>query len=409
MNPRSRLLLGTLALAAFVAPPVSAGCAADYAPISQVTGLRVLAVVPRDDGSYVVPGADGEIPSGTTVTFDMTYENTYGGPVEIAWIGGCVNPAGDEYYGCYAQLGADGGAPDGGLALGPSSILGQGTSFTMPLPRDLISSRPSMSGLSRYGIAFAFFLACAGHLGPPSGLVTGNTGLAGNFPVGCYDDATNEAVGADRFVPGYTTVFAFADGYTNPNPPVCGLSVTVSGDTDGGAPLTGDGGTCMPDVPDAGLGAQVGSAAYCDVSEAARHASGCNGTDAFSACQSYDVSVEVPATVADYDPANGVYETVWVDYFADLGDIDPPVLLVAAAESPSAGPDGGYPPSPGVQAGKFVTHWVAPPPPDPDAGAGPETATIWAVVHDSRGGSTVVSHQIMLYAGDGGAPEGGGP
>jgi hypothetical protein len=137
------------------------------------------------------------------------------------------------------------------------------------------------------------------------------------------------------------------------------------------------------------------------------------------------VTVEVPATVADWDPANGVYETVWVDYFADLGDIDTPVLLVAAAESSTSGPnpDGGYPPSSGVQVGKYVVHWVAPPPPPPvpigdagsdggDAGADavtpPETATIWAVVHDSRGGSTVVSHQIALYAGDGGVPEGSG-
>jgi hypothetical protein len=266
-----------------------------------------------------------------------------------------------------------------------------------------------MPGLPRYGIAFAFFLACAGHLGPPSG-VTDNTGLAGSFPVGCYDDATGQAVGADRFVPGYTTVYAFADGYTNKNPPVCDLSVTVTGDTDGGAPGGGgDGGPCMPDLLDGGTGAQVYTIPYCDVSTAARVATGCNKTDAFSACATYDVSVDVPATVADYDSANGVYETVWVDYFADQGDINDPVLLVADAV-PAAmgpGPDGIYPPSPGIQVGKFVTQWVPPPPPDPDAGTGPETATIWAVVHDSRGGSTVVSRTISLYAGDGGVPEGG--
>src|SRR6185312_15720996 len=107
----------------------------------------------------------------------------------------------------------------------------------------------------------------------------------------------------------------------------------------GGAPGDGgDGGSCMPDVPDGGTGAQVYAASYCDVSTAARNAPGCGKTNAFSACTTYDVSVEVPDTVADYDPANGVYETVWVDYFADQGDIDTPVLLVADAVPPTQGP-----------------------------------------------------------------------
>jgi hypothetical protein len=444
--PLRRLVLGCLALAAIAAPPVSAGCAAGSEPISQVQGLRVIAVAPENDGSYVVPVAPNQpgcdatdasqcaLPADASVTFDMSYEYTYGGPVEIVWLGGCVNPDGDEYYGCYPQLATlfadlepyfQSGDP---ASIPPAALadLGFGSSFTMKLPSDLISSRPVTAGLPPYGIAFAFFLACAGHIGPAPAGDSASTGLAGSFPVGCYADAAlTMPVGADRFVPGYTQVYAFAQGFTNKNPPVCNFSVTLnpgtgtgvadggsSGDGGTGGGSSGDGGTgggsCKADVPDGGDGSsgrQSFTAPYCDVSEAARNASGCKAVST-AGCATYNVTVEVPDTVADYDPANAVYETVWVDYFADQGDMDDPVLLIAASSPATAGPgpDGTYPPSPGLQPGQFSTNWTPPPPPAADAGtSAPQTATLWAVVHDSRGGSTVLKRQISLTA----SPDGG--
>ena len=101
-NPLRRLLLGALGLSALSAPPIAAGCAAGFAPITQVDSLRVIAVVA--DNPYPQPGEK--------VTFTMTYDrgvNAAPFPIEVLWLGGCYNPAGGQYYGCYAAFG-DAGA-----------------------------------------------------------------------------------------------------------------------------------------------------------------------------------------------------------------------------------------------------------------------------------------------------------
>src|SRR5277367_7128075 len=112
-NRLRRPLLESLALLAFVGPTVGSGCGSGFAPISQVSGLRVLAVVA--DKPYAHPG--------DTVTFTMTYADPPGDtePPQILWIGGCVNPIGDEYYGCYEQILKD-------------PIIGSGTTFSVPVP-----------------------------------------------------------------------------------------------------------------------------------------------------------------------------------------------------------------------------------------------------------------------------------
>jgi hypothetical protein len=244
-----------------------------------------------------------------------------------------------------------------------------------------------------------FFALCAGTIMfvPPTG-----NGLAGSFPLGCFADlgtactsdgdcsdgrcvhqTCHAQVDATSFVPGYTIVYAFDDGRTNHNPVVDGL--------DGG-----QGGLIVGRIDhangdaDAGLLDAGDTATLCPVSEASRQASGCNRTDPAKTCAQYNVTVDVDPDggVAEIDPGTrGVdggaqWETVWVDYFADQGDIDTPVLLVNDATTGLQPPD------------KYTTKWTPP----PAADGGPVTANLWAVVHDSRGGQTVAQRTITVVA-----------
>jgi hypothetical protein len=360
-----RLCLGALALGALLGPGVGSGCATDFAPINQVDTLRVLAVVA--DKPYAKPG--------DTVTFAMTYADPQTSrPPEIVWFGGCFDPEGDAYYGCYPQLEQlfQSISPEDPTAGG---LVGAGKTFSLKLPDDLITQRPKpASGTPYYGIAIVFFAACQGHLGPAPA-PSGGTGLAGSFPLGCFDDAGN-ALDADYFVPGFTQVYAFADGRQNHNPVVEALAVTP--DTGAGG---GGGGAGKPV-------SEVNVVPPCSVPEDVRLGPyGCGRADPFSTCTPYDVSVLVNADVAEVDPSSPgldgkpLHEVVWVDYFADLGDIDTGVLLVSDAIA-------------GIQS-SFVTRWIPPPQLLSDAGKPvKQVAHLWGVVHDSRGGQTVVERDV---------------
>jgi hypothetical protein len=111
-----------------------------------------------------------------------------------------------------------------------------------------------------------------------------------------------------------------------------------------------------------------------------RNGAGCGAVNPFSTCSNYQISVQVPNNVAEIDPAtknsNGqpLHEAVWVDYFADRGDIQTPILLVSD-------------PTLGIQ-GDYSTIWIPP----PTSGV----ANLWAVVHDSRGGEAVIERQVTV-------------
>ncbi len=380
---RRRLILASLALAAVVGPVAAPGCAASFAPISQIEGLRILAVTA--DKPYAQPG--------DTVNFEMTYVDTYGRPPPtVAWVAGCYDPDGDEYYLCYPQL-ADAGLGNGGLRFAEGAGL---TTFSLTLPEDIITRRPKpTNGDPYYGLAYVFFAACEGTLTPDAS--PDSTGAAGAFPFACLDDQGNR-VPADGFVAGYTQVYAFADGTTNENPVVNGIDLA-------GAPLPA--GTCKPNrkvcgdagapdetqETDAGPDAGTSCCAVrtCDVSEDARLGPyGCGKTDPSKVCSVYAITVDVPQDVAEPDPHTEspdggiVHESVWVDYFADKGDFDNATLLVSDSLNGIQTPD------------IYTTNYIAPPA-DADAGAdaGPVPVHIWAVVHDSRGGQTVVERELL--------------
>jgi hypothetical protein len=354
---RRGLLFGA-SLFALGAPAIASGCGGGFDPISLVNKLRVLAVVA--DKPYADPGDD--------VTFHMTYYDGYidpkdpNGPgrnVQVLWLGGCFNPIGDQYYGCYESLAelfqslTPGKPPPPDLL----KLVGFGDTFTLKLPADLITRRPRPPSGPYYGLAYVFFAVCAGTIKPvpPDG-----TGRAGSFPLGCFD-ANGKRLGAESFVPGYTQVYSFEDGRPNTNPVLNAL--TLDGEP----------------VPE-GIGEEL-TIGPCDIPADSRNGPvACGQKDPNTDCKSIQIDVDVPANVAEVDPQGmsldnkPIFETVWVDYFAEKGSFDSGIQLVSEATA-------------GITK-DHSSHWVPP--------AEPGRVSLWAVVHDSRGGSAVIQRYVMV-------------
>lgn len=346
---RARLAAMALAGGALL---VGQSCAADFDPPGKLNTMRVLSV--DVDQSYPAPG--------DTVTFKMHYTDALDPsnqrPVQIVWLGGCFDPEGDQYFGCYSQLAqilasfANGQAPPPGTF---AAGIGLDT-FELPIPADIITRRPRPAAGPYAGTAFVFFIACAGTVKP---IPMEGTSAAGSFPLGCFD-ADGKQLGPDSFVPGYTEVFSFEDGRMNADP------VFTSLDLDG---------TPMPE--DFAAAPHV---VACDVTDEQRKQAGCAATDPFSACTTYPLKLTTPKDVAEVDPDaesadhQTLHETVWVSYFADGGDFDFDSKLVSDAQQ-------------GYTDTQEVT-WV--PPVDPG------TYNIWAVLRDSRGGSSTIQRVVVV-------------
>jgi hypothetical protein len=348
------LLAGVAALAC---APWLGACSASIEAPSRVEGLRVINVVA--DEPYAQPG--------DTVTFTMTTGVTGAPadtPLEILWLGGCFDPADDQYYACYASFQALLDAYMSGENPLATGLVGLGSTFALTLPDTIITDHVANATGEQYGLGYVFFAACAGKLAPAP--ATTDTGAGGGlaFPLGCFDADGNQ-LGADAFVPGFTQVYAFADGRTNANPLASGLQVKL--DTDGDEayePLPADAPSAYP-------------VTLCNIDEEQRRELGC-GNDPFQKCAPYTLMIDVDATISELDPdldsnGNEEQEAVWVDWYVSDGDLDQDVTLL-------------YDPTSGLNPSPTVAF--LPPPVS-------EVVTIWAAVHDSRGGGSVLTGYVI--------------
>lgn len=385
-----RPLLGALGAAALFGPAVFSGCAVNFTPPGKVDSLRVLAVTV--DKPYVAPiDADACAADATKCTVPVTFEmdvvdglgiSTEGAPrpINILWLGGCFNPEGDQYSLCVIPLlelfgqaqaklteaAETGTIPDfGDLPIGYDIYAGGPTkpSFTVQVP-DIVSSRPEPEYGPHYGIGYVFFLACAGKFG----LIDADPSAAGNFPIGCFDVDTNEQLGAESFVPGYTQIYSFADGRENGVPEITGVTLFRPSEGEDDENAAEDKGEPLPEGEE-----NVLVLPPCDVPPQDRNQpASCTREDAFIACDAYEIQVEVPKDVGEEDPgAEGedgetLRETVWVNYYTDTGDFENDIKLIND-------PQTGY-------IEEHRVRWIPP--------ATPGRATIWIVVRDSRGGSS---------------------
>jgi hypothetical protein len=360
-SPARRALLFALSILALGAPCCGGD---DLAPSSRVAGLRVLAVTA--DAPYAQPG--------DSVTFRMTYADTPGAEraeprqVEILWLGGCVNPpAGvDEHLGCLAQLESvfqsisSGGAEQEGL-LGrevvPAERSGvpEAVSFALRLPDGILDeAEPTETG-TVFSTAYVFFAVCAGTM--RSAAAPGGAKL----PLECVGD-DGEALGPESFVVGYTQVYVFGDGRTNANPPIDGFA------------LDGE------EIEEGADGGDVPTVARCAPPEGAGEAEGCGRSEPSNGCTSYEIEALVKQDVAEVDVESGglggqpVREAVWVDYYADRGAFSGARRLVSDTVT-------GY-------RDDHATTWTPP--------SEPGLVSLWAVVHDTRGGASVTRRIVRV-------------
>jgi hypothetical protein len=314
----ARALPLPLLLASFALP----ACGTSFAPESLVESVRLLAI--SADTPYAAPGAtvtmsalayDGR----PNVTPLMPEKLVYWVPIV------CPDPPGDSYFACYPAFGE---VLEPGVDL--TSVLAQGTSFSFKMPVDVITAHPRSGSGSPYGMVVVFAMACAGHV---QFVGVDEDTLPPAPPLGCFDDGGAE-LGPDDSVFAYAQVYSFADGRTNANPVIDGL-------TFGGGPV------------DPTQGITVGP---------------CPGP---RACPSNALDTVVPSSSQELDPADlspsGVplHEEIWVDYYLTAGTVGGPALLYDAT------------------AGKVATSAVQLTAPTV-AVTGPQF--LWAVVHDNRGG-----------------------
>lgn len=325
-----------------------------FDPASKVDSVRMFAT--RVDKPYAKPGE--------TVTLETLFTDARRDkprPAKLFWIPVvCMNPRDDLYYLCFIpQQGdggtrllpagplADAGAGDGGVrpdaGAGGGSLLSQipvgvdlspflpqGNTFSFRMPDDAIQPRVAAEP---YGLAYVFNILCAGKVilaeRDPSGGPQ-------QVPLQCVDE-NDEKLPPSDYVIGIQRVYAY-DTKTNTNPVI--EKVTLDG----------------KDV-DPAVGLVIDR---------------CTGVSKRSDCPEKKIDVRVSDTSWEDNPtpfdAEQVKEQVWVTYYSDQGDFDNEARLLFDTRR--------------GRVSESDVIYRAP----YDAVDG----TVWAVVHDNRGGAAWV-------------------
>lgn len=341
-----------LLLTAALALSTTLGCGPEFDRSSELKSLRVLAV--QKDKPYAQPG--------DTVTMQMLWHDAKAPrTIERAFIGGCINPPADLYYGCFPQLAALAAA--GELSITP------GDRFETTLPSDIVSGRPVEPGQDPHGLAIVFFAVCAGSLRLDASAV----GDANGLPVRCLDD-DGEPLGSDDFVVGYTSVYSFL-GIENHNP-----AFVLDAESEGDAVATQF--TIAGERAPADCVGQACQGAAdvdidCSVEAEARCIASCDD-DGESSCPAIQVAPLIDEAVEEDERTSELVgaptgEQMWVNYYVDHGSISEARLVNDA----TTGWNSAY-------RGELRA---------PQA-SGP--MKVWAVVHDNRGGMDVTRVTLMV-------------
>jgi hypothetical protein len=278
----------------------------------------------------------------------------------------CFNPLGDLYYNCYTQLpssprcvvagaaaDASASAPfldassggDAGVSPGETDHV---ASYSLKIRDDIVSSRPPPANGAPYGLAYVLFTVCAGRVGPRT------PANPNDLPLGCFDELGN-ALGADDFVPGFSSVYVYGDR-RNLNPVINDLSLFAN---------------CS------GSDCSLKGSAEPNAMNV-REVPSCPSGDC-----TIDLKVDVDRNSAEVDIGSfGLHgeqlqEQLWVAFYATRGDFTKPLRLVNDASS-------GW-------NDDNATGFKVP------AEVGP--VRLWAIVHDNRGGVAWMEAKILVTDG----------
>jgi hypothetical protein len=356
----------------------------DFPDESLINSVRILAS--RSDQPYAKPGATVR---SQVLAVDARPDASGNEPMRIFWLPFvCINPPNDAYYACFSEFeqnpsevdqyrAADGGgggsiigaisAWDGGAEAGVGGGLGlfadggesahaslasipsgvdispyliQGTRVVFHLPSNIVATHPPTKGVTPYGLAVLFNIACAGHVElVPLDPTNPNPE---QIPFGCFN-SQHQQVSADDYVIGYTEVFAY-DTLTNHNPVIGSFSFR-----DAGVPL------------DAGYAAAVDFPHCTD--------------DNTSKCPDNHAITGIPDASWELDPqdssdAGPLREQVWVDYYSTIGTLSDEAILIFD-------PVLGRVTAPEQENLSSITK--------------KQHGTLWAVAHDNRGGASWIT------------------
>lgn len=319
------------------------GCGPQFDPSNEIKSLRVLGL--KKDEPYAQPGQ--------TVNMQLLWHDAKGrSDIQRLFLGGCVNPPGDLFYGCFAQYGEY-------AARGELPPLGDQDTFQVTLPDDIISGRRGMvaPGQRRYGLYIVFFALCAGSIqlamdaGAPS---DGSTGL----PIRCLSD-DGEALGSDDFVVGYSSIYSF-ENVDNDNP-------VFSRDASGQGHFLIAGERAPADCLGEACQGAPAVEVDCGAPGETRCIKACKD-DGDASCPAIHVAPGIEPIVENDDVTSelvgsDVTEQMWVNYYIDRGAISEVRLL---NDSTSGWND------------EYRGQLRAPKEPGP--------LQVWAVAHDNRGG-----------------------
>lgn len=350
-------------------------CGPTYEAQSTFKGVRIIGV--QKDKPYARPGDTVKL---SMLLHDGAAEKRQ---VSVKWFGGCDNPIGDSYPGCF--FGSSGGGEEG--LLGGLRQIGEGLEAEYAVPADILNRPPPPGNVPPYGLSFVFFTACTGALEPAPGE---------KIPIQCVD-GDGQRVDADGFVVGYSQIFAY-DELTNENPVVEGLSIrgTEFKPGEDGTPVECLGDDCVQlakrdfGIPEENPGAPE--------PEPPEEPADCDPEDVFTCnpktdkwcvdhCTEGDIDdcpkhgVQVLMTDADNAEIDGTSpgstrsEQMWVNYYVDRGKLDGDIKIVRDAVE-------------GWQPTRSDTEFFAP------MECGP--FHVWAAAHDNRGGVQWV--RARLYA-----------
>jgi hypothetical protein len=352
MKVRSRTagLLVVVALAILAAIGACGG--EPFDPASKVDSVRLFVV--RADKPYAKPG---EMVTLEALLTDARRDKPR--TAKLYWIPIlCLNPKDDLYYLCFAPPGAGasqagntrliplgpladagtdagGGAGAGGnpLASIPTGVdlapfLPQGSTFTFRMPEDALQER---EGSAPYGLGVVFNVLCAGRveLAPRD-----PEGGPQQVPVLCTDEDGVKLPPSD-YVIGISRVYAWGDR-VNTNPVI--EKVTFEGaDVDPAKGITFE--KCT--------------------------------TEKEADCKEHKIDVRVSDSSWEANPADvtregeQLHEQIWVDYYSDIGRFDDGARLLFETRTGRVGESDVK-----FRAAKQVVD-----------------GTMWAVVHDNRGGA----------------------